>query len=197
MAFIYVITNLINHKQYVGETIRDPQIRWLEHQRKSKKVDAPLYRAIRKYKIENFNFEVLEECSDDSRSIREQYWIKYLDTYNQGYNATIGGENGHQIYDYDSIVKKYLELKSISATAKFFNCKRDTVRNILIKEKIYQNDNNHRKQVGMYDLNNNLIKKFNSLAEAKNFLNKKTHSRISEACHGKTKTAYGYIWKFI
>ena len=47
MGYIYKITNLINNKIYIGQTIRDVQIRWKEHLRS--KDEAPIHKAIRKY----------------------------------------------------------------------------------------------------------------------------------------------------
>ena len=63
---IYKIENLINHKCYIGQSI-DVHRRWTDHKRLYKvETDAgykyPIYRAFRKYGIENFSFELLEEC---------------------------------------------------------------------------------------------------------------------------------------
>jgi hypothetical protein len=46
-----------------------------------------------------------------------------------------------------------------------------------------------------YDKNNNQIKEWNSASEAAKFINKPS-SAITECCHNKRKSAYGYIWKF-
>lgn len=63
MAFIYKITNLINNKCYIGKTERTINERWKEHLKKSKSLDLPLYRALNKYGIDNFQIEQIEECS--------------------------------------------------------------------------------------------------------------------------------------
>ena len=52
------------------------------------------------------------------------------------------------------------------------------------------------KCIQMLDKNNNTLKTFNSLKEAAQFLNKTSHSNISCCLHGKSKSAYGYKWKF-
>ena len=52
------------------------------------------------------------------------------------------------------------------------------------------------KRIQMLDKNNNILKTFNSLKEAAQFLNKKSHSNISKCLHGKGKSAYEYKWKF-
>ena len=64
---IYKITNKVNNKVYIGQSIH-VLYRWGQHQRNAFNPNThtynyPLYRAIRKYGIENFQFEVLEEVS--------------------------------------------------------------------------------------------------------------------------------------
>ncbi len=96
---IYVITNKINNKKYVGYS-NNCRRRWHEHKdlakhpRKEEHKRKALYRAIRKYGIENFSFEMLEGTSDDVEILkeREKYWIKKLDSYRKGYNETWGGD---------------------------------------------------------------------------------------------------------
>ena len=63
-GYIYCISNKINSHQYVGKTIHSIQERFLEHCKESKKErceNRPLYRAMRKYGIENFYVQLLEE----------------------------------------------------------------------------------------------------------------------------------------
>lgn len=90
MIGIYLITNNLNNKKYVGQSL-DIEDRWKRHIRDSKKSDFVIYRAIRKYGIENFSFEVLEECAADELNEKEIYWVDKLGTYNNGYNMTLGG----------------------------------------------------------------------------------------------------------
>ena len=96
MGYIYCITNQINNKQYIGKTLSTVKKRFKEHCRDSKKnklCNRPLYLAMRKYGIENFSVETLEEVNNPSDlAIREQFWITKRKTYGKtGYNATIGG----------------------------------------------------------------------------------------------------------
>lgn len=66
MAFIYVITNDINSKRYVGKTNNSIEKRFKEHIKNSKRERCekrPLYNAMNKYGIEHFHIEELEECS--------------------------------------------------------------------------------------------------------------------------------------
>lgn len=95
---VYCITNKINQKKYVGLS-KNILRRWSEHKRvpfnpNSKEYDYPLYGAIRKYGIENFDFSILEECKEEELQEKEKYWIQYFDVLNKdkGYNLTEGGE---------------------------------------------------------------------------------------------------------
>lgn len=53
----------------------------------------PLYRAIRKYGIENFSFEILEECLISELNQKEVEYVKQYDTFFHGYNQTLGGDS--------------------------------------------------------------------------------------------------------
>lgn len=94
MIGIYKITNNINGNAYIGLSINIEK-RW-EHHKKSylykNEYEKSLYQAFRKYGLENFSFEVIEECAMDELKNREKYWIKYYNTYARGYNMTPGGD---------------------------------------------------------------------------------------------------------
>ena len=92
MAHIYKITNLINDRKYVGQTVGDPKIRWYNHLYCAK--NNPLMvisHAIAKHGEDNFKFEVIENCSEENLNDREIYWIKELNTFHDGYNSNEGG----------------------------------------------------------------------------------------------------------
>ena len=90
---IYKIENLINHRIYIGQT-NNVKRHFMEHKRgidpNSDGNEKVLYKAMRKYGINNFSFEVIEETEDYNE--REKYWIDYYDSFNNGYNMTIGGD---------------------------------------------------------------------------------------------------------
>ena len=95
---IYKITNKINDKAYIGQAI-DIESRWSKEksrafQPNSHEYNKTLSKAFRKYGIENFTFEVIEECNIDLLNQKEIYYISYYDTYFNGYNETTGGNNG-------------------------------------------------------------------------------------------------------
>lgn len=100
MTGIYCITNMINKKVYIGQSVNIEQ-RWKAHRvtafnKNSSAYNNSLYRAIRKYGLENFTFEVLEKCLIEQLNQQEQFWIKYYKSNNSkyGYNLTAGGQTG-------------------------------------------------------------------------------------------------------
>lgn len=91
---IYKITNNTNNNAYIGLSI-DIERRWKEHRSNyhyKDQYEKVLYRAFRKYGIENFSFSIIEECEPFQLREREKYWIAYYDTYHNGYNETEGGD---------------------------------------------------------------------------------------------------------
>lgn len=87
---IYKITNLINGKIYVGQTMRSIEERFKEHCC----TDSAIGNAIRKYGKGNFKLELIAECeTNEAANELEMYWIKELNCKApNGYNLTDGGE---------------------------------------------------------------------------------------------------------
>lgn len=94
MIGIYKITNLINQHSYIGKS-NNIHRRWEQHKSPyewGRQPNSILYQAFQKYGIDNFQFEIIEECVIEELSEKEQYWIDYFDTFHNGYNMTAGGE---------------------------------------------------------------------------------------------------------
>lgn len=208
MPYIYKITNNINNKIYIGKTVTSIQERWRHHKSDAysevhgtKYEHRPLYSAIRKYGINNFTIEEVEECSIEELEEKEKYWVEYYGSFKNGYNATKGGD-GRAYLDYDLIVKTYSELKSVNKTASFLHIDRSSVSRALLATKSYTKEQIKRNAnlltanaVGQYDQNGNLIAVFPSVTEAEKAV--PTGRHIGAVCKGKRKTAGGYIWKYI
>lgn len=205
MAFIYVITNDINGKQYVGKTNSTVEKRFKEHVRDSQKKRCekrPLYVAMNKYGVKHFHISVLEECSAEDSANREIYWIDKLCTYgHNGYNATKGGDS-KKYYDYKEIVDKYKELHNEHKTALFFGCSDDTVR-IACRQynvPVVLDYTEQSKAVAKIDKDTNqIICIYSSMKEASldNSNTDKNQSSIARVCSGERQTALGYKWSFI
>ena len=115
MYKIYAHINRINKKVYIGQTCRKPEIRW--NNGKGYINNPKFYPAILKYGWDGFEHIILEEgLTKEEASIAEQKWITHFDSYNNGYNATTGGEinyvhNGKKILqinpDTGEIIKIY------------------------------------------------------------------------------------------
>lgn len=88
---IYKITNRINNKIYIGQSLK-PEERFLQHCHKRENYVSLINQAIQKYGKENFNFEILGWFEDYNQ--KEIYYIEcYGSRVPNGYNLTIGGEN--------------------------------------------------------------------------------------------------------
>lgn len=105
-GIVYCFYNKINKKRYIGQTMALMCVRYGQHMYEARKdcPKYPIHKAIKKYGIENFNLDVIEELSANSRdelkqilNQREQYYINLYNTTNEecGYNLTYGGETSY------------------------------------------------------------------------------------------------------
>lgn len=198
MGYIYKITNKIDNKIYIGQTIRDIYLRWKEHKKKRTNCKY-LKAAFEKHGLENFDFKLICISFDNNLNELETYYIKkYNSLVPNGYNLRNGGNNG----------KLNEETKQkISESLKKNKTRHSEQTMQLIKSKLTgqkrtleQTLNNSKaklngKTIDQFDLNNNFIKNFESFNEIANTLNL-SKPAIMECCRGKSKTSFGYIWKY-
>jgi group I intron endonuclease len=100
MALVYKITNSITNKCYIGYTSKSVNDRWAQHIRRSYKGNSncKFDNALKKYDVTNWTVEILEENLSASESKeREVYYIQLYDSYNNGYNSTLGGDGNNGI----------------------------------------------------------------------------------------------------
>ena len=141
-GFIYKITNTINGKSYIGQTIQNVKERFYQHcaTKCSKAVsNMAIHRAIKKYGKSNFTVEVIEEIDFANLNDRERYWIKYYNSYNNGYNSTKGGQDGCKSFkdlDVESIIKEYNTGKSLRTLGTIFKVDKQTIKDLLIRHNI-------------------------------------------------------------
>ena len=141
-GFIYKITNTINGKSYIGQTIQNVKERFYQHcATKCSKVvsNMAIHRAIKKYGKSNFTVEVIEEIDSTNLNYRERYWIKYYNSYNNGYNSTKGGQDGCKPFkdlDVESIIKEYNTGKSLRTLGTIFKVDKQTIKDLLIRHNV-------------------------------------------------------------
>ena len=119
-AGIYYIKNELNNKYYIGQS-KVLRKRLLKHISNFNKIvyDTPLYRAFKKYGLDNFEFGILEEFKigytkeelDLILDTKEKEYIKRYNSYgNTGYNQTYGGDKGINGYKFTNKQKiKHVE----------------------------------------------------------------------------------------
>lgn len=97
---IYKCTNNVNGKVYIGYTQKSLDKRIIEHKSNSKKGSHYLlHKAIQKYGVDAFHWEIIFESKDKNYLLEEMecYFIKEYNSYfenNCGYNMTYGGQGG-------------------------------------------------------------------------------------------------------
>lgn len=121
MTGIYLLTNLVNGKKYVGQST-DINRRFAEHlraaqpdrypQKSERDANCPIHKAMAKYGINNFSLTILEDCVRKELDEKERKWIAKLNTNNNliGYNLTVGGQKTFalkvlSIYQFGTILK--------------------------------------------------------------------------------------------
>ena len=201
MAFIYKITNTINDKKYIGKTEhQNPYKRFLEHKKDAKREyrkTRSLYKAMNKYGVENFIFEVIEEVPNELASIKEQYYINLFNTYKNGYNETIGGDGTPFVkFHKDEIISRYRIGQSISQISKEMKHDPKSIVKVL-KENNIEIDYTPRNRLPVAQIDpstNKILKVFASACEAEKEV--PTGKHINEACKGSRKLAGGYRWAY-
>ncbi len=179
-GIIYLITNKINNKKYVGQTTRGFINRYNEYLLGAKCCNPYILKSIKKYGIENFDFTII----DTAQTLHELNYkeIKYISEFNTtnrnlGYNIESGGINS----------------KSNSETIQLLSSQRKDVK---------QTNDWVRKRVEkivkpVIKINTDLIilEHYNSLADAgKNNNNNLSYQSILRLCTGRTKQKGDVIW---
>ena len=181
---IYLRTNLINGKQYVGQTSN------LEKREKAWKKINGIYgnkflsEERKKYGLDNFNIDILELCESENADEKERFYIEKFNTlFPNGYNVQSGGKKG---FTYEETIETKNK-KSLSHKGKTPPC--------VVEKRVYQ-----------YTMDKKLIAVYKSVRDAE----RKTglaHTNISVCCRGgffsKKRNKWvnriqykGYIWSF-
>lgn len=201
MYKIYKIYNDKNCKLYIGQTKQTLKTRFQAHINAAKRDNekTKIYNAMNKYGINNFHIELIEDnLTKEEVDDRERYWIEYYDSYYNGYNSTLGGQNhsdkkGHN-YNYEEIAQYYLNegQKSALKTMAYFHCCNHTVRHALDSCKVLSRIEYNRKIIIDYYLEHPNT----SLAYMSQVLdiNEQTISRVLENYNLREKTVPNSIY---
>lgn len=220
---IYKYQNKINGKIYIGQSV-DIEARYRGHKSasfnpKDKDYNMVIHQAIRKYGLENFDFQIIEKCPQGLLNEREVYWIKYYNSYHKGYNATEGGDESHihlgkPIELFDMKGNYVTEYPNITEAAKAIGVSRNTLYGIIQGERLsakgyqfrlkgdttpvqeYKNRQGGKKSVYQCaKTSGSIIKEWESAAAAARDLGLDS-STITKVCKGKLKSTGGFGWRY-
>lgn len=208
LNYIYKIVNKTNGKVYIGKTTYTIAYRWIQHisaatsDKEKDDYNYLLHKAIRKYGVDNFTVEVVEEVEDTSKlSMREMYWIGHynsciLEEDSNGYNMTYGGEgvskiNKQKIYQLWESGFGSLEITKQTGHHSA------SIKNILETLDSYSKEIDFARNTGntvfQYSESGELIGSYPSISYAARQVGVDP-SVISKCCHGQKQSAAGYFW---
>lgn len=182
---VYMATNKINGKCYIGYCVSFNERISRHFKCAEKGIDTRFYRAIRKYGKENFIWEKIAE--NISSIIRckeiEKEMIRKYNTYEYGYNSTLGGDGGFTGHNSGEFKKG---IKAWNKGVKYS----DSLIEILKKA----DRSKSYKPVLQYDLKGNFIKEWKSVKDVKLKYNFLVHTVASDKY--PNRSAYGFMWKY-
>ncbi len=201
---IYMIT-FPNGKKYIGLT-SDFKNRKLKHLNPNvwKRFKCKLYSAMKCYGSDGLIWDLILTCFDlDSARSFEQHFIKYYNTFETGYNMTLGGEGTFGYTPWNKGLKSSPETcKKISDSKKgkpgnWKGIKRGkghwtgTKRPVSVIEKMQKNSSHNKPVICLND-----SKIFNSASEAARFYNLKPYG-VCDAAAGRINSHHGYKFKYL
>ena len=211
MGSIYKITNDINDKIYIGQTINDINYRFRSHINEAKQCNYQnkFHLALLEIGPEHFKIEEIENCNNDKLNERECYWIKYYDSVNNGYNTTWGGSTGIH-YNRQMLLDLWNQGLNIQKISDTVGIDRGLLGQILrtegiseeeLKNRHYESNRIQSKNRKVYQIDpktGNIIKTWDSISNIERELNI-NHSLIVACCGLKPehKTAGNYAWRYI
>ena len=231
-GYIYKITNITNQHSYIGQTYRTIKIRWKEHLKDCEKYEYALYNAMKLYGAECFSIEQVEKISCESvhslltlLNDREVFWISFYDTYNNGYNETIGGQNNAPnkfdevpVIEYDMDFNELYIYNSETDAAFANGFSRSDITSCCGRKKVYRvHDRIFRyvtsplteaekvmyreryPKIYQYDYYGNLVRVYNFIYEAVDFFTENgvniDSGNIAKCCNGRVLSVAGYVWR--
>ena len=106
-GIVYMFTNLINNKKYIGITTKTLEER-CQHHLWNRNDGGYFHHALKKYGMENFKLETIDKANSIVElKEKEIFWIKFYNSCKQGYNLTRGGD-GCWGYKHTEETKEFL-----------------------------------------------------------------------------------------
>lgn len=190
IGYIYFIINNVTNQRYVGKTI-DIKKRKNDHFNQlnlNKHVNKKLQLAWNKYGQNNFNFEYIEFSIQNIEELnqKEIFYIDKYDSYNNGYNLTLGGDGGNtrgkmSFEDYCFIYIGCQWKGMTNKIALYMNIDSSTVSAIL-REKSYLWYKQSALELSVQDKEYiiNLFRHIFNIPDNKPFDNERTNNSLSE-----------------
>ena len=220
-GYVYITTNLVNYKKYVGQHKNNTEGGYIGSR-------ILLTKSIKKYGKSNFSNKIIDWAeSKEELDQKEIWWIDFLDAVESSdwYNIAEGGSGGMSLPGDKNpmygVHRRHTEEEKIHQSQIMMGHKvseetKDKLRQAMNrnKEKYEQNGENNpfygkshseeqkkkwRKEKGtpvvQLDLNGNFVAKFDSMSEPESmgFF----HTYISNCCKGKQKQHKGYNWVYL
>lgn len=144
IGYIYQIINKSNNKRYIGKT-NDIERRLKRHYidlKNNNHHSIELQRAFNKYGKDNFEikYDVFEKITQEQLAQKEMEYIKKYDSYQNGYNETLGGQGHSTIFDFETSVlifqlgQRYDGIKRI--LGRYYNCDHSTIASIMNRQEL-------------------------------------------------------------
>jgi len=197
-------------KIYIGQTININN-RKSSHKHITSRTNTKFGNAIKKYGLKNFEYEILFSTKDTENisglknvlNGLEIAYIEYYDSYNSGYNCTLGGGGilGHK---HSEETKQQFSIDRKGNTNSLGRKLSEETKQKISKTKIGKKHseetkinigNSHKKQISQYSKLGEFIKDWESIKNASDQLGVDA-SGIIKVCKGTQKTSGGFTWKY-
>lgn len=215
---VYKIFHIKNKSAlYIGSTFTKRRskvavggfyIRWnnhLKNLKKNKHHSKKLQYLVNMLGIKGIRFSILEICDNKESCInREQF---YFDNIRPDLNTFIKSDrpNVREVYQFSKHGQLIKKFESLVEAAKSLSIDRGSINNVALNKRrsaggyIWSFSTNidisGKYKLVKYDLQMNKLEEYDNMSQAAKLHNKSTQSGIGSCVRGKTKQAYGFIWK--
>ena len=177
--FVYKISNKINEKVYIGQTIRPIEERFKRHINDAVNniLDTHFARAIRKHGKDNFSIKLIDTAkTQEELNDKEQYWIIFFDSVDNGYNETDAlykcGGNTYVSKSKEELIEISQKIKEAKLGGKNPNARKIKCKNIKTNEELH----------------------FGSASECQSYFNETNHNFAIRRCRKQVRSLYKKQW---